>query len=131
MINLESLGAGDRLVYAPDDGWQAKRFATPPWLAKLVNEAARDLGMPAIESQVAPPAVLTDARSLLAAGIPALTLRAYAPGGFSRGLHSVGDSRDRLSVEALEKAADLLAAVILRMQTTPLPLPAYEGAAAQ
>ena len=131
MINLESLGAGDRLVYAPDDGWQSKRFATPAWLAQLVNDAASGLGMPAVESQVAPPAVLTDARSLLAAGIPALTLRAYTTEGFSRGLHSLRDSRDRLSVEALERVADLLIAVTLRMETTPLPLPVYEGASSQ
>ena len=128
MINLESLGAGKRLVYAPDDGWQSKRYATPAWLARLVNEAASELGMPAIESQVAPPAVLTDARSLLAAGIPALTLRAYAAQGFPRGLHSLHDSRDRLSMEALEQVTNLLAAVILHMESAPVPI--YDGTAA-
>ena len=66
--------------------------------------------------------MLTDARSLLAAGIPALTLRAYAAEGFPRGLHSLHDSRDRLSVEALEQVTNLLAAVILHMETAPLPV---------
>jgi len=119
MINLESLGAGERIVYAPDDGWARARYATPSWLAKLVNEAAGDLVRPPIESQVAPPSVLTDARSLLAVGIPALTLRAYSSDGFPRGLHSQRDSRERLSPRALERATDLLQAVVERLATRP------------
>ena len=123
MINLESLGAGPRLVYAPDDGWQSRRYATPQWLGERINAAAARIGMPPVEVQVAPPAVLTDARSLLAAGIPAITLRAWADEGFPRGLHSQHDSRDRLSAAALERAADLVLAVIDGFADAPTPFP--------
>ena len=59
-----------------------------------------------------PPGTLTDGRSFLALGLPALTLRATEDGSFPTRLHSEHDSRDRLSVESIEKTVDLLEAIV-------------------
>jgi hypothetical protein len=66
-----------------------------------------------------PGGVLTDGRSFLARGVPALTLRALEDGAFPRRLHSAHDSRERLSLEGIETAAALLAAIVARADARP------------
>jgi hypothetical protein len=121
-VNLEAVGASDELVWIGDDGWQFRRFRTPPRFLEWADAAAveaRGTGLPA------PPLLagtLTDGRSFLAHGTPAVTLSSLDAGGFPRGLHSAADSRDRLSPAAIERAVELLEAMVRRAERDPAAL---------
>ncbi len=65
---------------------------------------------------------MTDARSFLAQGIPAVTLLSGPEGRLPRHLHSARDSRDRLSVPALERTVEFLEAIVARVDRDPLAL---------
>ena len=67
-------------------------------------------------------ALAPDGRSFLAHGIPAVTLSSLDAGGFPRGLHSAADSRDRLSPAAIERAVELLEAMVRRAERDPAAL---------
>jgi len=119
VVNLESIGASDELAFAPEDGFDFRRFRSPAPLVALVNEvAAAALGRP-LREQAFPHGVLSDGRSFLAHGIPTLTLQSYVEGGFPPDLHSAGDARTRLSLPALEATVDLLAALVARFDAEP------------
>lgn len=120
IVNLESIGAQGALAFVPEDGTEFRRFESPAWLVALVDEAASDLGRPRLARLPLPMGTLTDGRSYLAEGLPALTLRATEDGGFPTRLHSVYDARERLSVESIERTAELLAALVRRVDHTPL-----------
>ena len=62
---------------------------------------------------------LTDVRSFLAHGLPAITLRPLGEQPFPRRLHSRHDSRERISVEALGRVVDLLEAFVERVDANP------------
>ncbi len=49
----------------------------------------------------------------------AVTLRAFTGEGFPRRLHSEHDSRDRLSVAAIDRGTDLLHALSVRADANP------------
>jgi acetylornithine deacetylase/succinyl-diaminopimelate desuccinylase-like protein len=129
VFNLESLGAGDEIAYVPEDGFALRRYRSPDRLVALANAAARELWGAELPARALPSGTLTDGRSFLAQGIPALTLRAFTDGAFPRKLHSRHDSRDRLSVPALERSAELLEAIVLRVDADPSLLERSAGAA--
>jgi Zn-dependent M28 family amino/carboxypeptidase len=112
IFNLESVGASGRLGWVPEDGFELRRFRSPEFLVERVDAAARSLGREPLPMMALPPGTLTDGRSFLAQGLPALTLRASEDGAFPTRLHSKYDSRDRLSVDAIDETVDLLAAIV-------------------
>ncbi len=112
IFNLESIGANGWLAWVPEDGFELRRFRSPRVLVDQVNAAAAQLGRKPLPMLELPPGTLTDGRSFLARGLPALTLLATEDGSFPTRLHSEHDSRDRLSVESIEETVDLLEAIV-------------------
>ena len=119
VINLESIGADEKLAYIPEDGWALRRVRSPDSLVAFVNETAAGLWGRELPPRELPFGTLTDGRSFLAHGIPAITLRAFTGDQFPRRLHSAHDSRDRLSVAAIERSTDLLYALVERADSDP------------
>jgi len=119
VINLESIGASRDLAYIEEDGFALVRYHSPPGLIALVNQTAVGIWGSALREQRLPAGVLTDGRSFLAHGIPALTLRAFIGDAFPRNLHSKNDSRDRLVVEGIERATDLMLALVHTIDRNP------------
>ena len=119
VVNLESVGASDELALITEDGFALTRYHSPAWLVEWVGDAARGLWGRGLPARELPPGTLTDGRSFLAHGIPALTLRAFTPEGFPRGLHSFRDSRDRLSPAAIDRAAEFLFALVEAADADP------------
>jgi hypothetical protein len=131
VVNLESVGASQRLAWVVEDGFALRRFRTPSHLVDFVDAAAADvLGAP-LPVLALPEGTLTDGRSFLAHGVPAVTLRGLSEGAFPRGLHSARDSRDRLSIAGIERAANLLHALVVRADRSPDALLPPPGAAPQ
>jgi acetylornithine deacetylase/succinyl-diaminopimelate desuccinylase-like protein len=119
VINLEAIGAADALAYVAEDGFALRRYLSPEAVIRLVNDAARDLWGAELPARELPVGTLTDARSFLAHGIPALTLRAFTEDPFPRKLHSAHDNRDRLSISALERSTRLLRALVAHADAAP------------
>lgn len=120
VINLELMGAGDGLAYVPDEGFSSRRYASPPRLVAFVDEVARLHWGEPLPARSIPRLVVTDARSFLAHGMPALTL--VPDSGWSRHLHSGRDSRDRIRMPALEAAVEFLAALVAHADRDPASL---------
>lgn len=114
VVNLEGVGASERLATIPEDGFALRRYRSPDAIVAFVNAAAREASGAGLPSQALPAGTLTDGRSFLAHGIPAVTLRAFTAEGFPTRLHSEHDSRERLSVAAIERSVDLLRAIVAR-----------------
>jgi acetylornithine deacetylase/succinyl-diaminopimelate desuccinylase-like protein len=128
VVNLESVGARGEIALIAEDGFELRRYESPARLVEFVQAAASEpLGRP-LRVVDLPGGVLTDGRSFLARGVPALTLRALEDGAFPRRLHSAHDSRERLSPEGIEGAAALLAAIVARADTHPRELDALGDA---
>ncbi len=119
VVNLEGVGTGDRLTYVPDDGFRTRRWNSPPGIVALLNRAGTDGHRPPLEPQALPPDTLTDGRSFLAAGIPAVTLRGVSPAGFPRALHSHADRRERLSLPAIRDTVDFLTTLVAHIDANP------------
>jgi hypothetical protein len=119
VINLESIGASLDLAYIEEDGFALVRYHSPPHLTAIVNETAKELWGSALRPQELPAGVLTDGRSFLAHGIPALTLRAFIGDAFPRNLHSENDSRDRLVFAGIEKTTELMLGLIHAVDRNP------------
>ena len=119
VINLETLGTPEPVGYVPDEGFQLRRYSPSARLLRLVSDAAERLSLPPPAPVATPRAAVTDARSFLARGIPALTLIGPRGGAFPRELHSARDARDRVDLEALERAVDLLAEVVEQVDRDP------------
>ncbi len=119
VVNLEGIGADARLAYVPEDGFALRRWESPAALARLLDHVARDRAGIAVEAQPLPPGTLTDGRSFLAHGLPAITVHGLTPGGFPRRLHSAADARARLSLPAIEKAVAVLAGLIAHVDLHP------------
>jgi acetylornithine deacetylase/succinyl-diaminopimelate desuccinylase-like protein len=118
-INLEGIGAGLGLTYVPEDGFAFRRYASGEALAALLQAVARDAGLPPPAPAPLPPGTLTDGRSFLAHGIPAITIRGATDEGFPRRLHSWRDSRERLSAAAIDEAVSFLDALVRHVDTHP------------
>jgi hypothetical protein len=119
VVNLESVGTRGSLGYVPEDGFGLRRFRSPAWLVALLDTTQRALDGNPLPAYPLPFGTLTDGRSLLAQGIPAVTLRGQSADPFPRGLHSRRDSRDRLVVSTLDAATDLLVALARRVTAEP------------
>lgn len=120
VINLELMGAGDGLAHVPDEGFATRRYANPPGLVAFANEVARLHRGEPLPARSVPRVTVTDARSFLAHGMPALTL--VPDIGWSRHLHSGRDSRDRIRMPALESAVEFLAALVAHADRDPAGL---------
>jgi acetylornithine deacetylase/succinyl-diaminopimelate desuccinylase-like protein len=118
-INVESVGSSDALALVVSDGFALRRYRSPPELVDFVSGTARALGGEELPLRPMLAGTLTDGRSFLASGIPAVTLLGFAPDGLPRNLHSWRDSRDRLSPAAIERCAELLAALVERADASP------------
>ena len=117
VVNLELIGADGELGYVPVDGFALRRFESPSWLVELVGDAALEaLGSPLTVVRL-PAGTLTDGRSYLARGIATVTVSGAPAEGFPRHLHSSSDSRDRLSLDALDRCAGFLDALVERFDT--------------
>lgn len=119
VINLELMGASDQFAYVAEERSAFRSYRPSASLVALVEETVRELWSEPLLAKSIPPFAITDARSFLAHGIPAVTLMAASEGGFPRRLHSAHDSRERLSVAALERSVALLTAVVARVDRDP------------
>lgn len=118
VINLETVGSAGPLAYAPEEGFQLFRYPAAPSLVALLNRVAQARGEHLAE-QALPAGVITDGRSFLAHGIPAITLLSMFADGFPRDLHSASDDRSRLSVSALDALVDFLMSVVDQVDRMP------------
>ena len=118
-VNLESVGASDTLAFISEDGFALRRFRSGEPLIAFLNETARALWGVDLPSRALPAGTLTDGRSFLAHGIPAVTLRAFTDEGFPRRLHSANDARERLRLPAIERSVDLLERLVERADASP------------
>jgi Peptidase family M28 len=112
VYNLETTGTPEPLGFVPEDGFDLRRFDSPRWLVALVDAAAAELGRPPLAARPLPKGTLSDGRSFLAEGLPALTLRAAGAERLPAELHSAADARERLSPDAIEATAGLLEALV-------------------
>jgi hypothetical protein len=119
VINLEGIGTDQALTYVPVDGFALRRYRSPDALPGLLSDIATGAGRSPIEPHGLPAGTLTDGRSFLARGLPAVTLRGATPQGFPRDLHSWRDGRERLSAAAIESAAELLEAFVVHVDRQP------------
>lgn len=118
VVNLEILGASDELAYVSKEAFLLRSLAPSPQVVEILNDRARVLWGAPLQARALPGVMHTDGRSFLAHGIPAVTLMAATDGG-PRGLHSASDSRERLSIPALERAVNLLEALVTHADENP------------
>ena len=107
----------------PDGRWTV----TPVWLVHAVLEGANAVGFPVVVSdvdwpifaqlslRVARPTKISDSRSFLEAGIPALTLSDISLTESDRDRHSSRDTLDRLDADRLQRWASTLSAIVLQI----------------
>jgi len=119
VINLETLGTSEPIGYVPEEGFQLRRYGPSADLLDLADEVARATSGRPIQPVTVPRACVTDARSFLERGIPALTLMGPSQGALPRHLHSHRDDESRLSLRALEEAVAFLEALIIRIDRNP------------
>ncbi len=118
VVNLESIGASRDLALVVEDGFGLRRFRSPEAVVGFVRRAGRRLGLSLPERRL-PFGTLTDGRSYLAAGLPAVTIRAFTGASFPRRLHSARDARERLDPDAIRLAARLLRAIVAEADRDP------------
>jgi len=112
VINLESVGSSEALAYIAEDGFATRRYRSSPAMIDYLDAVARYAGRAPLTEKPLPFGTLTDGRSFLAHGLEAVTLRSLDAVDFPGRLHSRFDSRDRLSVVAVEDAAAFLWSVV-------------------
>jgi len=112
-VNLEGLGASADHGVLPAERFSLRSLAPDARLVALLDSVHREhFGKPLL---ALPRGGATDARSLLAHGVPAATVVTRAPGQlFSRGLHSARDDRSRLDEAALDASLAYLLEVVRR-----------------
>ncbi|MEE8624887.1 MAG: M20/M25/M40 family metallo-hydrolase [Acidiferrobacterales bacterium] len=120
VINLDNLGVSEQFVYGAKEGFVISHYPPSDVLVDLLNKTARELGDEPLLAMPYPMGTMTDARSFLAQGIPSLTLGSTTDGRWPSHLHSAHDSRDRVSIPALEHSLELLKAVVARVDREPL-----------
>lgn len=111
VINLESVGSSSELSYVSEERYLIQSYLPSAFAVELVQSAAKSLGWAPLRPMELPGVMYTDGRSFLAASLPAVTLISRDEGG-PRGLHSARDGRERLSIESLARARDLLHAIV-------------------
>jgi acetylornithine deacetylase/succinyl-diaminopimelate desuccinylase-like protein len=119
VVNLEVVGASDTLALVAEDGFALRRWRSPRGVVAFLNEAARATLGHELPERALPAGTLTDGRSFLAHGLPAATLWSVGPDAFPRGLHGPADARERLSLPAIEQAAQLLATLVALADAEP------------
>lgn len=124
VVNLESIGADAPLGLATRDGFALRRYESPLPFVQWVESAARDGAGVSLVPLALPVGTLTDARSYLALGFPAVTLRASHGGAFPTDLHSEHDGAERLSDAAIEGATSVLDALVRSADANPRALAA-------
>jgi hypothetical protein len=109
-VNLEVIGASEDLALVRRESFTLRGWAPDAGVVALLDGTHRRLRGRTLPRT--PFGGGTDARSLLAHGVPAATLVGVAPAGvFFRGLHSARDERARVDVGALERVLEYLLAV--------------------
>ena len=100
-LNLEGIGASNDHAVLGGERSTLSAYEPDPRIIELLRTLHRErFGRPLIVTGFAG---ATDARSFLAAGIPAATLVTKEPGqAFTRGLHSWRDDRSRLDEPSLD-----------------------------
>lgn len=101
VLNLEGIGASTEHAVLGGERSTLSAYEPDPRIVELLATLhRRRFGRPLIVTSFAG---ATDARSFLAAGIPAATMATREPGQqFTRGLHSVRDDRARLDESSLD-----------------------------
>lgn len=113
VVNLEGLGLSKDHAVFPRERFALRGFEPSPALVSLLDQLHRERRQKPLH--VTFYGAVTDARSFLAHGVPAVTLVSDLPGhALIRGLHSEKDHRARLDREALAEAVQLLEAVARR-----------------
>jgi hypothetical protein len=118
-----SIGVVHPGTAGPDGRWTV----TPVWLMHAALEGANAVGFPVLVSDVdwpifaqlslriARPTKVSDSRSFLEAGIPALTISDISLTESDRDHHSSRDTLDRLDAERLQHWASALSAMVLQV----------------
>lgn len=119
VINLEMVGTGGGRAYAPRERFALRSYEAAPHLVRLVDRALAHLGEPPLQPVAWPGMALSDARSFLAHGIPAVTIFELSEGRFPRALHSPADNRNRLSVPVLNRTVEVLRRVVVEADSDP------------
>ncbi len=123
VINLDNIGISNQLAYGTQEGFLLSQYLPSKMLIDLIDSTERELGGQPLLAMAYPPMAMTDARSFLALGIPALTLQSAGDGQWPSYLHSAGDTRDRVSIPALEHTLELLKAIVARVDRESLLVP--------
>ncbi len=120
VINLDNIGGSNQLGFGTDEGFLFRHYPPSALLVRTIDDTARELGNEPLVPVSYPLMTMTDARSFLAQGIPAVTIQSAINGQWPHHLHSARDSRDRVSIAALEATLELLNAVVARVERDPL-----------
>jgi hypothetical protein len=120
VINLDNIAASEQLAYGTREGFIFSQYPAAKTLVEMIDRAQVELGANPLIPLTYPLGTMTDARSFLAHEIPALTLGAAIDGRWPRHLHSARDSRDRVSLPAMEHTRKLLNAVVAQLDRQPL-----------
>lgn len=115
VVNLEGLGTSPTHAILRSESFTLRSFAPDERLAALIGRAHEEtLGSALVPFRFGG---ATDARSFLAAGVPALTLISIGPDElYVRDLHSIRDARSRLDERALDASLRLLQALVARVE---------------
>lgn len=111
VVNLEALGSPGKFAFANQERFLIRSYLPSASAVSAIQAAAKSLDLAPPVPMPLPGVMYTDGRSFLAAGLPAVTLLSHSEGG-PRALHSVNDSRQRLSSTSLAQAHMLLQAVL-------------------
>ncbi len=119
VVNLDVIGTGEGIAYAPEEGFVLTRYSPPAELVALIGGVVRDHWEEKLLAIPWPGMALSDARSFLAHDIPAITLFSPEHMEFPRGLHSGADDRERLSERELSRIVELLEAIVTEVDLHP------------
>jgi Zn-dependent M28 family amino/carboxypeptidase len=105
VVNLEVMGQDGGYVLWEEDGTAMVRKPTDPALNQTLERAITAVTR---EQPVRVPTVSSDAFAFLHRGIPAATLGSFDTELGGRGFHSATDNLDRVDLERLEEAVEIL-----------------------
>jgi acetylornithine deacetylase/succinyl-diaminopimelate desuccinylase-like protein len=107
-INGEAWGFGREMAYFTDDRTALRRYGASTALVRTLDRAYRRVSH-GVGLAPDPQPVTTDAQSFMRADIPSVTLGSHRDGEYRvRELHSAGDARERLQIDALRHALRFL-----------------------